>query len=98
MLEDYHDYYTADEESRKMFTPDNQVYGSKNTSVYSKNNPGSLPKQSNNHAIGVVDNSAGKDQYVVLAAPNNSNYQTKETRNEQPRKQQAVEHQKDFII
>jgi len=54
--EDYQDYYNADEESRKIFTPEDQLYGSKNTSVYSKNNPGNLPKLSNNHAIGVLDN------------------------------------------
>lgn len=77
-LEDYQEYYNAeDDESRKMFTPDNQIYGSKNTSVYSRNNPGSLPKFSNNHALGVLDNQSANDQYVVLAAPNNSNYQSK---------------------
>lgn len=97
--EDYQDYYNADEESRKIFTPEDQLYGSKNTSVYSKNNPGNLPKQSNNHAIGVLDNQKGKDQYVVLAAPNNSNYQTKSMRTEQPAQSNPREaQQKDFKI
>lgn len=53
---------------------------SKATSVYTRTNPGELPPESNNHAVGTINPLPDLNSRLVLAAPNNS----KETREQSP--------------